>query len=192
VSPELGLLVSPRLTYRALVRGRARVSPVAALRRPLLAAAVIGVSVSIGATGRASPALVAATTVTWSYIVLLQLAIAVPLIAGGARRTVGLARAVDLFFAGHAPWSLFALVAAAWAPSPAGRPMWPLVVAFVLPIALTPRIVAAFFAEVFGLERHAARRMTIVHQTITWTVFSVLFWIVNAVSPRLLELLGRS
>lgn len=192
VSPELGLLFSPRATYAALAREQVRVSALTALRRPALAALVIGVSVAIGSTGRATPALVFGTTVTWSYIVLLQLLIAVPLIARGARRTVGLARAIDLFFAGHAPWSLLALVAAVWTPSPGGRPFWPLIVALAVPLVLTPRIVVAFFAEVFGMDRHAALRATVVHQFVTWTVFGVLFWIVNAVSPRALQVLGRS
>src|SRR5262245_4671414 len=114
MSPELGLMVFPRATYAALVREAAPASAATALRRPFVVAAVIGVSVSIAATGRATPALVASTTLSWSYVVLLQLAIAVPLIARHARRTVGLARAIDLFFAGHAPWSLLALAAAAW------------------------------------------------------------------------------
>jgi hypothetical protein len=30
--------------------------------------------------------------------------------------------------------------------------------------------------------------MTIVHQAITWTVFVALFWIVNALTPRVLQL----
>src|SRR5437763_4035347 len=132
MSPELGLLVAPRRTYAALASS-APLSAVAALRRPLLAALVIGASVAISATGRVTPALVLSTTVMWSYIVLLQLAIALPLLAAGARRTVGLARAVDLFFAGHAPWSLFALAAAAWVPSPLGRPLWPLAAAIAVP-----------------------------------------------------------
>jgi len=185
-------MLHPRATYADLVRERVRGSALTAVRRPLLVVVVIGVSVSIAATGRATPALVVATTVSWSYIVLLQLLIAVPLISQGARRTVGLARAIDLFFAGHAPWSLLALAAAVWTPSAAGRPFWPLAVLTIVPILLTPRIVSAFFLEVLGLEWGAARRAAIVHQAVTWTVFVVLFWIVNAISPRVLELLGRS
>src|SRR5262245_23628484 len=190
VSPELGLMLFPRATYAALVREPVRGSVVTAMRRPALVALVIGVSVAIAATGRATPALVASTTISWSYIVLMQLAIAVPLVARGARRTVGLARAVDLFFAGHAPWSLFALAAAAWAPSPVGRPLWPLAVLIAVPVALTPRIVSAFFTEVLGMSGRDARRMTAVQQAITWTLFVTVVWVSSALTPRVLELLG--
>jgi hypothetical protein len=183
---------SPRAAYASLVRGADKASAVVALRRPILAAGVIGVSVAICATGRVTPALVLGTTITWSYIVLLQLAIALPLIAPRARRTIGIARALDLFFAGHAPWSLVAIAAAAWSPAPLARPVWPLEVLAAGAIVLTPRIVAAFFGEVLGLDRRAARRVTIVHQAMTWTVFIVLFWIVNALSPRALQTLGRT
>ena len=99
-----------------------------ALRRPLLVAIVLGVSTAISATGRVTPSLVLSTTLCWSFVVVLQAVIAIALIAAPARRTVGLPRALDLFFAGHAPWSLWMLAAAAWAPSPIGRPLTPLLV----------------------------------------------------------------
>ena len=190
MSPELGLIVSPHDTYAALVREPVRASLVTALRRPVLVALVLGVSVSITATGRATPVLVAGTTLSWSYIVLLQLAIAMALVARGARRTVGLARGLDLFFAGHAPWSLLVLAAAAWAPSPVGRPFWPLAVLAVIPVLLTPRIVVAFFAEVLGMSVRDARRMTALHQAITWTAFVAIVWVSSALTPRALEFLG--
>jgi hypothetical protein len=188
---EIALIVSPRAAYRELVRRPERLSALGALRRPLLVAGVIGVSLSIAATGRVTPALAIGTTITWSYIVLLQLAIALPLIAPAARRTVGLARGIDLFFAGHAPWSLAALTAAAWAPPP-GRTLWPVAGIAILAVVLTPRIEAAFFGEVLGLDRRRAVRMTAVHQAITWTVFVALFWVVNALTPRVLQLMGRT
>jgi hypothetical protein len=190
VSTEIRLMVSPRATYAALVREPARATLVTALRRPLLVAVVIGVSISILATGRATPVLVAGTTISWSYVVLVQLAVAMLLVAPRARRTVGLARALDLFFAGHAPWSLLALAAAAWGPSPPGRPLWPLLVLGVVPIILTPRIVAAFFTEVLGVSTRDARRLTVMQQAITWTLFGAIVWVSSALTPRAFELLG--
>jgi len=185
-------MLSPRAAYAALVDEGAHVSLVGALRRPALAALVMGVSIAVAATGRVTPALVLATTITWSYIVLLQLAIALPVLAPRARRTVGVARAVDLFFAGHAPWSLVALAAAAWSPSPIGPPAWPLLMLIVGAMVLTPRIVCAFFLEVLRYDVPSARRMTIIHQATTWTVFVAIFWSVNVLTPRVLALLGRS
>jgi hypothetical protein len=191
VSPEIALIVSPRATYAALARTPAPASPLSALRRPLVAALVLGTSVAISATHAVSPALVVSTTLTWSYVVLAQLAIALPLLAGPARRTVGLARAVDLYFAGHAPWSIFVLLAAAWGLTPNGWPVWPVAAAAVVPAILTARIVRAFFAEVLALDARAARRRTIVQQAVTWTIMLAVNWIASAFTPRVAEIWMR-
>jgi hypothetical protein len=192
VSPEIGLMLAPRATYSALMQAPARASIFTALRRPLLVAVVIGVAMSIAATRRATPALVAGTTISWSYVVLLQVAVALVFIARGARRTVGLSRALDLFFAGHAPWSLLVLAAAAWAPSPIGRPFWPLTVLAAGAIVVTSRIVFAFFREVLGMSSRDARRMTVLQQSTTWALFVVILWVTSALTPRVLELLRLS
>ena len=117
VSPELRLMVSPGATYASLARVSGRVTPLTAIRRPLVVTLVLGVSAAIGATNHVTPALLLSTTLCWIFVVALQTAIALVLIAGPARRTVGLARALDLYFAGHAPWSRWMLAVAAWGPS---------------------------------------------------------------------------
>jgi hypothetical protein len=187
MSTELGLLVSPGQTYAVLARTSGRATVMTALRRPLLIAVVLGVSTAMGATGRVTPALVLSTTLCWSFVVVLQAAIALMLIAGPARRTVGLSRALDLFFAGHAPWSLWLLAAAAWLPPPFGLPLTPLLVAAGVPFLLTPRIVNAFFREVLEMDpRHAFAR-TAAQQAITWVTFVALFGTAVAFAPRILE-----
>jgi len=191
VSPELRLIVAPRATYASLVRAGRPLPAIAALRRPLLVAVVIGISLAISATGQVTPALVLSTTIAWSYIVLLQLAIALAFVVPAAPRTVGLARAIDLFFTGHAPWSLFALFVAAWGPSSAGHTIWPVAAVACAAMAATPRIVAAFFGEVLAMDRRAAWRMTIGHQALTWFVFVAINWIMSGVTARLLEVLRQ-
>ncbi len=187
MSPEIRLIFSPGDTYAQLARVPGRVTLVTAMRRPLVATMVIGASTAIGATGHVTPALVASTTLCWMFVVLLQLMIALTLIAAPAQRTVGLARGLDLFFAGHAPWSLWMLAAVAWAPSPVGRPLTPVLVAALVPIVLTPRIISAFFREVLEMDpRHAAAR-TAVHQAITWGLALFLYGMVVALRPRVLE-----
>jgi hypothetical protein len=62
LSPELRLIVAPRQTYAALSRVPATVSAVGALRRPALAALVVGASVAILSTGRGAAAHVKSPT----------------------------------------------------------------------------------------------------------------------------------
>jgi hypothetical protein len=190
MSSELRLLLSPRETYARLARVPPSIGPLGALRRPLVAAIALGVSVAIAGTGHVTPLLVLSATVCWSFAIAIQAAIAIALIAGPARRTVGLPRAFDLFFASHVPWSLWFLAAAAWAPHPLDRPMTPLLVAAVVPIVLTPRMIAAFFREVLEMDPRDARARTAVHQAVTWLAFITLSGWAIALPPRVVEWLG--
>ncbi|HEX9366395.1 MAG TPA: hypothetical protein VF921_07200 [Vicinamibacterales bacterium] len=180
-------MISPGETYASLARMPGRSTPLAALRRPLVVALVLGVTAAIGATRHLTPALLLSTTVCWSFVLVVQVAIALILIAGPARRTVGLARALDLYFAGHAPWSLWMLAAAAWAPSPLGRPFTPLLIAAAVPIVLTPRILSAFFREVLEMDPRRAAARTAAQQVMTWVTFVLLFGTAVQLVPRVLE-----
>jgi hypothetical protein len=100
---------------------------------------------------------------------------------------VGLARAIDLFFAGHAPWSLYLLGIAAFGMFRVQSPWWAEPAVGLIPLVLTVRIVAAFFAEVLRLDRAAVRRMTALHQAATWTVFVAVNWAASAFTPRLIQ-----
>ena len=182
-------MVAPAPTYARLARQPSPVGPITALRRPLLAAVVLGVSIAIGATGHVTPALVLSTTLCWAFVIVLQIAIALSLIAAPSRRTVGVPRALDLFFASHVPWSLWLLAAAA-VPAPLGRPLTPLLLFALVPFVLTARMIAAFFREVLELGPRGAMTRTVAHQAITWTLFVVLYGSAVAIRPRILEWLG--
>lgn len=190
MTPELRLMVAPATTYARLARDPSPVGPLTALRRPMLAAVVLGTSIAIGATGHVTPALVLSTTVCWAFVIVLQIAIALPLIAAPARRTVGVARALDLLFASHVPWSLWLLAAAA-VPAPLGRPLAPLLLFALIPLVLTVRMLAAFFREVLHMDPQRATTWTAVHQGITWGLFVLLYGVAVAIHPRIVEWLAQ-
>jgi hypothetical protein len=187
MSPELRLMLSPREAYATLARASGRGTLLTAVRRPLIVALVLGVSTAMSGTGHVTPALLFSTTACWSFLVIIQAAIALTLVAGPARRTVGLARAIDLYFAGHAPWSLWMLAAAAWSPSPIGRPALPLLVAAAVPLVMTPRILSAYFREVLEMDPRDAFARAAAQQAMTWVTFVVLFGTAVALTPRVLE-----
>jgi hypothetical protein len=179
-------MISPRETYARLARASSRATLLTAIRRPLLVAIVLGVSAAKAATGHVTPALVASTTLCWSFVIVLQAAIGLGLMAGAARRTVGSARSLDLYFAGHAPWSLWILAVAA-SPFPLGRPIWPFLIAAIVPLFLTARTTNAFFREVLEMDpRHAVMR-TVAQQAITWGCLVILYGTAVAWMPRVLE-----
>ena len=184
MTPELRLIAAPRSTYARLARQPSSVGPITALRRPLLVAVVLGTSIAIAATRHVTPALVLSTTLAWAFVVAIQIAVALLLIAAPARRTVGVPRALDLFFASHAPWSLWLLLAAS-VPAPFGRPMTPLLVAALIPVVLTPRMIAAFFREVLDLAPAQTIIRTAAHQALTWGLFIALYGAAVAIRPRI-------
>jgi hypothetical protein len=186
MTPELRLMVAPARTYARLARQPSPVGPLTALRRPLLAALALGLSMSIAATRHVTAPLAFDTTLAWMPVVAVQVGIALLLIARPARRTVGVARGLDLFFVGHAPWSLFLLALAAL-PAPLGRPLVPPLWLALVPLAMTVRAIAAFFREVLQFGSRRAAAWTMVHQAITWSTFAALYGSAVALQPRIVE-----
>jgi hypothetical protein len=160
------------------------------VRRPLVVALVLGAATAMSGTGHVTPALLVSTTACWSLVVVIQAAIALTLVTAPAQRTVGLARAIDLYFAGHAPWSLWMLAAAAWAPSVLGRPVTPLLVAAAVPLIMTPRILSAYFREVLEMDPRDAFARAAAQQAMTWVTFVVLYGTAVALPPRVLQWLA--
>lgn len=185
MSPEIRLLVAPDATYAALARARVEIGAIRALRRPLLVGVVIGVSMALSATRHVTPSLVVSTTVLWSVVVLGQAAIALAVIPRVS--AVSRTRAFDLFFASHLPWSLWLLFDAAWAPAMLGRPAVPLWFASVPPLVLTPRMIAAFFRQVCGMDRRRAVIRTLLQQALSWGLLIALFGAAVAIWPRVLQ-----
>jgi hypothetical protein len=143
---------------------------------------------ALSATRHVTPSLVVSTTVLWSVVLFAQAAIAISVIprVAGVTRT----RAFDLFFASHVPWSLWLLFDAAWAPAMLRRPAMPLWVLAVPPLVLTPRMIAAFFRQVCGMDRRRAAMRTVLQQALSWGLLIALYGTAVAIWPRVLQALS--
>jgi hypothetical protein len=190
MSPEIGLIIAPDRTYAALAARPARLGFVRALRRPLLVAVVLGTSMALSTTRHVTPALVFSTTVVLCVVVIGQVLTALAVMPGTRAHAIGRARALDLFFVSHAPWSLWLLAASAWAPLPPLRPVAPVWLAALVPVVLTPRMIAAYFRQVHELDRRRAAVRTIVHQILTWGLLFALFGAAVAIWPRILQVVS--
>ena len=103
---------------------------------------------------------------SWRY----RWPLARPSIGSARSRRAGLLRALDLWFAGHLPYSLWLLTtAAAFAAAP-----WAsldlLIVLAVIPAVWTAVIVAAFCRHVLGTSRAGARWRAAVHFVVMWAI----------------------
>lgn len=190
LTPELQVTLSPSATYARCVRDAGGGLWVAA-RRPLFVVLIQGVAIAMAATQSVGAPLVASVAVCWSATVLVQLLAAAILIASSRRRTVPFSTALDLFFLGHAPWSLWLLACAAALTWLLPYFSWILLLTMAVPTLLTARIVYAFAQQVLGSSRSEALRRTVVHQLAVWAL--LLGYLATAVAlwPRLVGFLGR-
>jgi hypothetical protein len=192
VSTEIRLALAPAATYRRLVESRADTTWRAALAPLLLSLVLIGSFAAILATRRVTFGLVVTTTASWSFALLLQAGAASVLIASSRRRSVSVRRGLELFFLGHAPWSLWMLAVMArvivWNPETS---LELLLASAVLPIGWTAVILSAFCQMVLGTTADGARLRTAVHQAcIIGIILSYVAWaaggwmrIVEVVTP---------
>lgn len=162
MSPDLRVAFRPEQTYRELV---SQASPPAwhALGRILLVLLVIAVGVTVAAVHRLTASLVLTTAVVWSPIVAIQVAIGAAIIGTVSQRRVGFVRALDLWFAGQLPYSLWILALPVVAMIPAATPHELIAASIVVPLVWTTLIVTAFCRVVLDLPPTAARRHAAFH-----------------------------
>jgi hypothetical protein len=156
-------MLAPRAAYARPVEARASYILQYVLLMSLLVAGAAGAS----ATGRVTLSMLVSLGISWMFLPLLHLLVAAALVASAPRPAVGGNRAVALLLMGHAPWSLWILLAATLAAA-FGYDAWlPMLFVALVPIALTFRIVHAFCLEVLRTSQRGAIARTLLHQSIT-------------------------
>jgi len=113
-SREVKIMLHPAASYEQLAGVSASETRIAALRRPLFVAFLLGCMVSLIASQRLTFRHVAGGAISASCILVGQIAALAVLC--GRERGLSFWRAIDLFFMGYGPWSLWILgVSAIWA-----------------------------------------------------------------------------
>jgi hypothetical protein len=191
-TPDVRLLWAPAATYREIYSAAA--APLQASRWSLAARAsvaptIAGVATGVSATGRVSWSLVLSGIVCWSFLAAIQCLTAAMLI-GRRGRSIGYWRAFELFFLGHAAWSLWLIAAGAYllvAPEPVRREELVILTAIV-PLSWTAVLIFAYCREILRLDRKPAAMRTAVHQSLT--VLIIVAYVAWAIQlwPRLLAL----
>ena len=173
----VAVALSPSRAYASMVEAAPRVSWTQMLRRPALVLLVIALTVSIAATGRVTASLIAAAMLAWSFVVAIQMAAGLALIASASARRVDLPTALDLLFAGHLPWSIWLLLIAVAAS--AEVPLRVLAAASVVPALWTMTVLNAFCRSVLASSVRDARIRVVAHQVLIWG-FAVSYILFNA------------
>ena len=177
-------MLHPTAAYRSLAENYPPLGAAGALRRPAFVVLVIACAIAIAATGRVTAPLVISLGFTWGWTVLWQVLVAA-VITRSATVPLTFAQRIDLFFAGHAPWSLWLLLMAAWSRLlPQFTDLYAILVTVIVPGAWTLVIVRGFCGGALGLPRREATVRAIAHQALIWGVaFVYVAWAV-ALWPR--------
>ena len=107
---DLQLALEPEVTYRRLVAEAAGPSWRRVAARLVLVALTFAVIVPIMATHAVTIGLVLVSAAAWCFVPLVQAAMAFVAIAPARGRSVNLARAFELWFAGHLPYTAWLLL----------------------------------------------------------------------------------
>jgi len=183
-------MLAPARAYARYAAAHTRNGFWIAIRRPLFVALIQGVAISMTATRTVAAPVVISLTICWTTVILIQIVAALLVIGSSNRRGVPRSRAIDLFFLGHAPWSLWLLAVAAVSTSLTDVSLTLLLLSALAPAALTARTIRAFAERVLGAPRGEAIRRTLLHQSFIWTVAMVLIGAAVALWPRVLALVG--
>lgn len=196
-SPEARVMLHPWATYRRLA-GRPRAPGLRALlSRPALFALLLGACLSLTTSGRLTLRLMLSGALIWSFAPLLQMAGATAVVLLLARRRLPLSRALDLYFLGHGPWSLWLLaVAGALAPLPSARvlalidgPWVPRALVWLIvlvPFVWSAVITFAFFREALELSPRRALGGLALHGLVIWGAVLSFFLLSDQLWPRVL------
>jgi hypothetical protein len=168
-STELRVAVAPDATFRQLMASQATVHGWRLLRRPAMVILVIAVLAPIMAVQRVTIGLVATAAVSWCFVVGIQTIVALCVIASAPSR-VRMAQAIDLWFAGHLPYSLWMLVGFMWMGAATSGSLRLLIASAIVPAAWTAFIVAAFCRTVLGTSSSGARWRSAAHFVGVWTI----------------------
>lgn len=139
----------------------------------LFTSLLIGCAASVASTNRITLSLAVGLSLSWMFVPVTQVLVALLLVATARAPRVGGLPAVALLLRGHAPWSLFLLVSAgvvALGGYPAYRVM---TFAAIVPLLLTLRVVHAFSREVLGDGARMAVARALAHQALTWLIAAV-------------------
>lgn len=168
-SVPLAILLTPRAYYRRPGPS----APFYIVLYVLFVSLLIGCAASVAATNRITLPLAFSLSLAWMFVPLTQVLIAAIVVASARAPRIGGLRAVALLLRGHAPWSLFLLLAAgivALGGYPAYRVM---TFAAIVPVLLTLRVVHAFAREVLDDGARGAVVRALAHQALTWLVAAV-------------------
>ena len=190
-------MLRPMAVYERLARQPASGGWWIGLRRPLFVALLLGCCLSLVVSGRLTARVIAGGAVAWSFIPLFEL-VSFAVVGRRASTNVPFSRDVDLFFAGHGPWSMSLIAVAAVASFiPIQAATWTASTPGLITLAAMAAAIAiwsgyidfCFYRVVLGKTGTRAVRALLLQRAIGWTL-TIIYFFGNAGWPLVAERLG--
>lgn len=183
MSSDLQIALNPEPTYRRLVAEAARRSWARALGRLAFLVLTFAAIVSIMATHAITIDLVLVSAAAWCFVPLVQAAMGLVTIAPARGRTVGLARALELWLAGYLPYILWLLLVPFMVMLGALTQIGVILVTFSAAIGWASFIETAYCRVVLNASPSAARARVAAHQLLMLTLVSAgVLWAAGGVA----------
>ena len=174
-STELRLALQPQRIYEQLVARDGDVTFWQMLARPATVVFAIALAIPMMTVHRVTFKLAATTAAASSVAVAIEFLAAICVIASVPSLRVSRARAIDLWFAGHMPYSLWLLALPVATLYRSTSPLEIIGVTATVPLLWTAFIVAAFCRAVLGTSPAGARWRAGIHLGAVSLVASTLF-----------------
>jgi len=181
-SIDARLMLQPARTFKELADRRDdphRSGWWTTCRRPLFIALVLSCMVSLLASGALTLRFVPSAFVYWASIPFVE-ALALVVVLRRRRARLTLPVAIDLFFAGHGPWTALLIAIGATLSLLPPQAGWTLLLRLWVPIAIAVILWSAyidfcFFRSVTGASRASATRTVALLRVLTWTAVIAIF-----------------
>jgi len=177
-STDARILLRPASTLRSLAAPPLPAGLRVACRRPLFLTLVAASLVSLAATGTLTARIAGPSLFVWVYVPAVE-ALALYAVIRTRRTQIPFTRAIDLFFAGHAAWTLLLVVIVGLIALVPPAHWWMILTkvgmaGMAAVIVWSAFIDFCFFRYVYGASRARAIRDVAFQRAITWLlVFSI-------------------
>jgi hypothetical protein len=191
LAAEVHVMLHPTTAWQRLLQSPEKTGAWQAVRRPLFFAFLLGCMVSLVASRQLTLRHIVGGTISGCIIVLGQiLALA---IVYRRCQAISFSRALDLFFIGYGPWSLWILCfSSAWAfASPVNAFVWAgqraILISAIVPAVWSGYIDFCFMKSVLHRSPRRAAWDLFLQRAISWTI-SILIFGAGAVAPEAIRI----
>jgi hypothetical protein len=192
-SAEARVMLRPIVAYRELAQEPGQTGWCVALRRPLFLAILLGSALALSSSGHLSLLLILSCALSWSLVPALQIVSVLAILYLFDHPRITRSRAVDLYFMGQAPWSLWLLGIAGLSTlvSPIELHGWafesqlPILVSLLTPWLWSQLITLGFFRGALQMSVRKAIAALLLNAVILWGAVALFFLATDQLWQRL-------